>query len=54
MMSPGDLVKVTGFGRSVDICVIRVHDVFGVGTGCDSRGCQVIVVHLGFVEDARI
>lgn len=56
MMSPRDLVKVAGFGRSVDICVITVHDVVvgggGDGTGRNGRGCQVIVVHLGLVEDA--
>lgn len=57
MMSPRDLVKVAGFGRRVDICVISVHDVVvvvggGDGTGRNGRGCQVIVVHLGLVEDA--
>lgn len=58
MMSPGDLVKVAAFGRSVDICVIRGHDVAaaaGVGggrTGCNGHGRQVI--HPGLVEDAGI
>ncbi len=52
MMSPRDLVKVAGFGRSIDVCVISVHDVVGGGTGRNGRSCQVIVVHLGLVEDA--
>lgn len=53
MMSPRDLVKVAGFGGRVDICVdISAHDVVGSGTGLNGRGCQVIVVHFGLVEDA--
>lgn len=46
MMSPRDVVKVAVVGRSVDICV------FSVGTGRNGRACQVIVFHLGLVEDA--
>lgn len=32
MMSPRDLVKVAGFDRRVDICVISVQDLVGGGT----------------------
>ncbi len=57
MMSPGELVKVAAFGRSVDICVVHGHDVAAGGggagcTGCNGHGRQVI--HLGLVEDAGI
>lgn len=48
-MSPGDLVKVSGFGRSVFVISVCAHDV----AGCNSSS-QIIVVQLGLVEDAGL
>lgn len=52
MMSPRDLVKGSGFGRSIDVYVIGAHDISGGGTGHKGCSCQVIVVHLGLAKDA--